>query len=124
MKYFYSDEDTRAFTINELVALCLCVLNQCILDKGVFLFQIKSSDEEPWNQFISVFHDTWYVDCPTEVAMMRIFKRQTSNGLAPDASTFRIAYNDRPNAVLVSASKSRAGLIVPSLPFQASRRKG
>lgn len=62
--------------------------------------------------------DTWFVDCPVDVAMERVFQRQVALGLAAEVSHGRIAGNDRPNAELVAASKGVAGVLVPStVPF-------
>lgn len=71
-------------------------------------------DQPPWKELMSIFDETWFVDCPVDKAMERVYQRQTGNGLAPEVSRFRIAYNDRPNAELILGTKSRANLVVPS----------
>jgi len=77
-------------------------------------------DIEPWHQLRSLFDDTWFVDVPLDAAMDRVFKRQTSIGLAPEVSRGRIAGNDRPNGELINESKKHAKVIVPSsIPFRS-----
>jgi pantothenate kinase len=85
-----------------------------VLVEGNYLFL----EQEPWVQLRQLFDDAWFVDCPIDVAMQRVFDRQVAIGLAAEVSLGRIAGNDRPNAVLVNASKSVARLLVPSsVPF-------
>eukprot|EP00775_Hariotina_reticulata_P004486 gene4487-4740_t len=86
-----------------------------VLVEGNYLFL----SDEPWVQMQVVFDDLWFVDCPIDLAMQRVYERQTSIGLVPADSKLRIASNDRPNAELVSASKVAARLLVPSnVPFR------
>lgn len=33
-------------------------------------------DVQPWLQLRSLFDDTWFVDCPIDLAMQRVFERQ------------------------------------------------
>lgn len=63
--------------------------------------------------------ETWFVDCDVEVAMQRVFQRQTGNGLSPDVARRRIDTNDRPNALQINATRRNAGLILPDLPLSA-----
>lgn len=75
-------------------------------------------ESEPWVHLRELFDDTWFVDCPLDTAMQRVFERQTAIGLAPDVSRGRIAGNDRPNGELIDASKGAARVLVPSnIPF-------
>jgi pantothenate kinase len=86
-----------------------------VLVEGNYLFL----QEEPWVQMQAVFDDLWFVDCPIDVAMQRVYHRQTSIGLLPTESESRIASNDRPNAELVNACKGAARVLVPSdVPFR------
>lgn len=88
-----------------------------VLVEGNYLFL----EQDPWVQLRGLFDDAWFVDCPVDLAMQRVFDRQVAIGLAPDVSLGRIAGNDRPNAVLVNASKGAARLLVPSnVPFAGS----
>jgi len=75
-------------------------------------------DIEPWRKVSGILDEVWYVDTPVDVAMERIFERQTGNGLAPETSRWRIANNDRPNAELVLTTRTRADLVLPSLPLR------
>jgi pantothenate kinase len=85
-----------------------------VLVEGNYLFL----EQEPWVQLRELFDDAWFVDCPVDLAMQRVFDRQVGIGLAPEVSLGRIAGNDRPNALLVNASKGAARLLVPSnVPF-------
>lgn len=89
-----------------------------VLVEGNYLFL----DSQPWNQLRDLFDDSWFVDCPLNVAMQRVFERQTAIGLAPEVSKDRIAGNDRPNGELVDASKGVARVLVPSsVPFAGCR---
>ncbi|WIA16046.1 hypothetical protein OEZ85_012775 [Tetradesmus obliquus] len=88
-----------------------------VLVEGNYLFL----EQDPWVQLRGLFDDAWFVDCPVDLAMQRVYDRQVAIGLAPDVSLGRIAGNDRPNAVLVNASKGAARLLVPStVPFAGS----
>lgn len=80
---------------------------------------MRAADEEPWRRLAGeVFDDTWYVECDLDVAMDRVFERQTAGGrVAPEVSRRRVRANDRPNAELAERSKGRAALLVPSLPL-------
>eukprot|EP00882_Tetradesmus_deserticola_P021737 GHRQ01023534.1.p1 GENE.GHRQ01023534.1~~GHRQ01023534.1.p1 ORF type:complete len:306 (+),score=75.56 GHRQ01023534.1:124-1041(+) len=85
-----------------------------VLVEGNYLFL----ELEPWMQLRKLFDDAWFVDCPVDLAMQRVFERQVAIGLAPEVSLERIEGNDRPNALQVNASKGAARLLVPStVPF-------
>lgn len=78
-------------------------------------------DGAPWDELRrgGLLDDTWFVDVPLDVAMERVFRRQTAIGLAPEVSRGRIAGNDRPNAELVLGSRCNARVVVPSdVPFR------
>jgi len=91
-------------------------LHCVVLVEGNYLFL----DEHPWTELRDLFDDTWFVDCPLDTAMQRVFERQTSIGLLPEQSQQRIAGNDRPNGQMVNSSKAAARLLVPSsVPFAA-----
>eukprot|EP00878_Enallax_costatus_P030854 GHUV01033654.1.p1 GENE.GHUV01033654.1~~GHUV01033654.1.p1 ORF type:complete len:173 (+),score=31.55 GHUV01033654.1:615-1133(+) len=82
-------------------------------------------DTQPWMQLRDLFDDTWFVDCPLDLAMQRVFERQTAIGLAPEVSRGRIAGNDRPNGELIDASKGAARVVVPSsIPFASGAAGG
>ncbi len=65
--------------------------------------------------------ECWFVDCDVEVAMQRVVKRQTGNGLSFEVASMRVATNDLPNALKIAATSGRADLVLPALPLQ--RRK-
>ncbi|KXZ43864.1 hypothetical protein GPECTOR_78g52 [Gonium pectorale] len=41
-------------------------------------------DNEPWCHLLELFDEAWFVDCPIDLAMERVFQRQTAIGLAPE----------------------------------------
>lgn len=61
---------------------------------------------------------TLFVDCDVDEAMSRVAARQVANGAAPETAARRVATNDRPNALRVVATRDRARLVVPSLPYR------
>ncbi len=79
------------------------------------------AEVEPWRQLEALFDETWFVECDIDVAMDRVYERQTGHGVASGVSRGRIAGNDRPNAELIAGTKGRALLVVPSLPFRGAR---
>ncbi len=62
--------------------------------------------------------ETWFVDCAVEIAMQRVLRRQTGNGLALEVARNRVATNDLPNALQIAETKSSADLVVPGLPHR------
>lgn len=74
------------------------------------------ADVPPWDQLKGLFDDTWYVDCDIDTAMQRVLARQIGHGRSPDVAKWRVANNDRKNAMMIADTSSRAGLLVPSLP--------
>eukprot|EP00879_Flechtneria_rotunda_P016976 GHRR01017772.1.p1 GENE.GHRR01017772.1~~GHRR01017772.1.p1 ORF type:complete len:166 (+),score=43.23 GHRR01017772.1:1837-2334(+) len=91
-----------------------------VIIEGNYLFL----DTQPWVQLRDLFTDMWFVECPIDIAMQRVFDRQVAIGLQPEVSKQRIAGNDRPNAELVNASKAPARVVVPStVPFTGSSHR-
>ncbi|GAX75944.1 hypothetical protein CEUSTIGMA_g3387.t1 [Chlamydomonas eustigma] len=79
-------------------------------------------DIPPWSELRKVLDDIWFVDIPVDVAMERVYQRQTSIGLSHEVSKARIASNDRPNAELIEFSKRHARVLIPSsIPFRDNR---
>lgn len=75
-------------------------------------------DEEPWLQLRDILDDKWFVDCPIDLAMQRVFERQKALGLDASVSKARISGNDEPNGRLVNGTKAVADVLVPSnVPF-------
>jgi pantothenate kinase len=97
--------------------------HKIVISEGNYLLL----DVDPWCQLWrsakeeKTFNDTWYVDCDLNVAMQRVFSRQTGNGVAAEVSRGRIEGNDRPNGELIASTKSRADVVIPSLPFKQAR---
>ena len=73
------------------------------------------ADEAPWSKLLLLLDDSWYIDCPIEVAMQRVIERHVSTGRVLEAAQKRVATNDRPNAELIHGTRGRARLKVPSL---------
>ncbi|KAF8059450.1 uridine kinase [Scenedesmus sp. PABB004] len=83
--------------------------------------------DEPWAALRPLLDDTWFVECPLDVAMARVIARQTAPdiGLTPAQSAARVAGNDRPNAELVAACRGDARVLVPStVPLTRERGGG
>jgi pantothenate kinase len=106
-------------------AITILPQHKVVISEGNYLLL----DAPPWNQLWrneekgrrgepTIFDETWYVDCDLNVAMQRVFERQTGNGVTAEVSRGRIAGNDRPNGELIEETKSRAVVVVPTLPFQ------
>jgi pantothenate kinase len=66
-----------------------------------------------------LFDERWFIDVDLDVAMERVKARQVGNGAPLEVAEKRVATNDRPNAELILGTRSRADLIVPSLPFHS-----
>uniref|UniRef100_A0A7S1T861 Phosphoribulokinase/uridine kinase domain-containing protein n=2 Tax=Tetraselmis chuii TaxID=63592 RepID=A0A7S1T861_9CHLO len=75
-------------------------------------------DLPPWMKLGGIFDETWFVDTDLDVAMERIFERQTGIGMDPEVSRGRIQGNDRPNGELVMGTRSSADIIIPALPMR------
>ncbi|KAL4535108.1 hypothetical protein Ndes2526B_g06019 [Nannochloris sp. 'desiccata'] len=104
-------------------AITILPQHKIVISEGNYLLL----NLEPWNQLWqeknelpAILDDTWYVDCELDVAMQRVFKRQTGNGVAAKVSSGRIEGNDRPNGELIEGTKSKAVVVIPSLPFKHS----
>jgi pantothenate kinase len=74
-------------------------------------------DVEPWSQLTNIFDEKWYLECPQNEAMWRVFKRQISDGVTAKDSRERIEGNDRLNFIEIAGTVSRADIIIPFLPF-------
>eukprot|EP00245_Coleochaete_scutata_P010387 TRINITY_DN3626_c0_g1_i1.p1 TRINITY_DN3626_c0_g1~~TRINITY_DN3626_c0_g1_i1.p1 ORF type:complete len:302 (+),score=50.08 TRINITY_DN3626_c0_g1_i1:74-907(+) len=71
--------------------------------------------EGDWASLKPMFDETWYLNCDVDEAMERVERRHVSTGKPPDVARWRVEYNDRPNAILISATSKHADLIIPSL---------
>ena len=75
-------------------------------------------DIDPWSRLVNMFDETWYIDCPVDTAMRRVYNRQTRHGVPPNVSRRRIETNDRINANQIAQCKPYADVLVPSFPFR------
>eukprot|EP01025_Chloroclados_australasicus_P038479 TRINITY_DN3965_c0_g1_i2.p1 TRINITY_DN3965_c0_g1~~TRINITY_DN3965_c0_g1_i2.p1 ORF type:complete len:301 (+),score=20.40 TRINITY_DN3965_c0_g1_i2:139-1041(+) len=73
---------------------------------------------EPWNQLKTLFDESWFVNCPLDEAMDRLFKRQTGNGVPVEISNKRISGNDRLNGELILDTQFMADVIIPTVRMQ------
>ena len=87
--------------------------HRVVLSEGNYLLLAA----EPWWRLGELFDDTWYINCPLEVAMDRVVQRQIGNGKPEEVARRRVDTNDRPNAQQVETTQGRAALVVPSLPL-------
>eukprot|EP00898_Chlorokybus_atmophyticus_P005390 jgi/Chlat1/5852/Chrsp4S06232 len=90
--------------------------HQVVIVEGNYLLL----DFVPWSQLAELFDETWFMDCDMDVAMDRVKKRHLAAGLGSneDEAWQRVLNNDKPNAELIVATRHRADLVVPSLPFR------
>ncbi|KAK1287791.1 hypothetical protein QJS10_CPB19g01111 [Acorus calamus] len=72
-------------------------------------------DEGVWREVSSVFNEKWFIDIEIDKAMQRVLKRHISTGKTPDIASWRVEYNDRPNAELIMTSKKNADLVIRSV---------
>eukprot|EP00873_Tetraselmis_striata_P016057 jgi/Tetstr1/436321/TSEL_025159.t1 len=75
-------------------------------------------DLPPWDQLRPLFDETWFVGTNLDVAMDRVYTRQTGNGVAPEVSRGRVDGNDRPNGELVMETRRNADIVIPELPLR------
>ena len=76
-----------------------------------------------WGPVGDAAAEKWFLGCPTEDAMKRVFHRQVRQGRRPGDVARRIAENDRPNCELVNACVGRADVVARS-DLPAGRRGG
>lgn len=69
-------------------------------------------DEGPWGQLKALFDESWMLEVDVDTAMANVLRRQVGNGAEPAAAAERVQSNDRPNALLVAASRPRADVII------------
>ncbi|KAK9907927.1 hypothetical protein WJX75_000079 [Coccomyxa subellipsoidea] len=91
----------------------VCKEHRVVLVEGNYLLL----DKAPWTEIRNIADETWFVDCSVEVAMQRVLRRQTGNGVAPEVARKRVVTNDLPNALQIAATKDRADLVLPALPM-------
>jgi pantothenate kinase len=69
-------------------------------------------DEPPWRDVVGLLDACWYVDLDEDVRRTRLQARHERYGRTPDDARERTWGSDERNAVLVSASRSRATAVV------------
>lgn len=89
-----------------------------LLPLWVLSAHILFTDEAPWRDIQGLVDECWFVDCDVKVAMQRVLRRQTGNGLSLEEASMRVATNDLPNALKIAATKGRADLVLPALPLR------
>ena len=71
-----------------------------------------SSASSPPPPFRPLFDQTWFLDVGLDDAMRRVRRRQVADGVPEEVSRARVEANDRPNGILVAATRERADLVV------------
>lgn len=66
----------------------------------------------PWDRVRPLLDAVWYLDVPRELARRRLARRHMDGGRAEREALAKIASTDDPNAVLVEATRERAGRII------------
>jgi pantothenate kinase len=69
-------------------------------------------DDAPWREIPGLLDACWYVDLDEDVRRARLQARHERYGRTPDEARERTWGSDERNAVLVSASRSRATAVV------------
>jgi pantothenate kinase len=69
-------------------------------------------DEPPWDEVLGLLDVCWYVDIDEDVRRARLQARHERHGRTPDEARERTWGSDERNAVLVSASRSRASAVI------------
>jgi pantothenate kinase len=69
-------------------------------------------DEPPWAEVVGLLDACWYVDLDEDVRRARLQARHERYGRTPDEARERTWGSDERNAVLVSASRSRASAVI------------
>jgi len=82
--------------------------HKLVIVEGIYLLL----EEEPWDQLSKLFDERWFIDCDLDVAMERVRVRHMGTGLSDEQARYRVESNDRPNGVIVQATKKRATRIV------------
>ncbi|KAM3272165.1 hypothetical protein ACQJBY_042397 [Aegilops geniculata] len=74
-------------------------------------------EEDVWREIRDMFDEKWFIDIAIDVSMQRVLQRHIGTGKEPDVATWRISYNDRPNAELIMESKKAADLVIRSVDY-------
>ncbi|KAG9451708.1 hypothetical protein H6P81_004612 [Aristolochia fimbriata] len=70
-------------------------------------------DDGAWKEICSFFDEKWFIEVDLDIAMQRVQRRHVMT--APDVAKWRIEYNDRPNAELITKSKKNADVVIKSV---------
>lgn len=71
-------------------------------------------DDEPWRRVREQLDEVWFCELDDAERRRRLVRRHVRFGKAPDAAESWVLGTDEPNAKLVSASRSRADLLIAS----------
>ncbi|MEZ0091274.1 nucleoside/nucleotide kinase family protein [Streptacidiphilus sp. EB129] len=69
-------------------------------------------DADGWREVRELVAELWYVDAPEELRDRRLIGRHRGNGSTPERARARVTGNDRPNGLLVQASRERCDRVV------------
>jgi pantothenate kinase len=69
-------------------------------------------DGGPWRQVRSLLDEVWYVDLDDEERVARLVRRHVEHGKQPELAEAWVRGSDEANASLVTATRSRADLVV------------
>lgn len=69
-------------------------------------------DRAPWCELGGLLHETWFIDTPPEVTRGRLIRRHSRSGRTEAEAVRKIESTDRPNAVLIRQSRSRADKVI------------
>ncbi|MFB9235705.1 nucleoside/nucleotide kinase family protein [Plantactinospora siamensis] len=81
-----------------------------IISEGNYLLL----DEPPWTGLRDLFDEVWYVDLEPGERLRRLVDRHVRFGKTPAAARAWATGTDERNAALITATRDRADLVVPS----------
>lgn len=71
-------------------------------------------DDAPWAGIRDLFDEVWYVDLNPQERLRRLVHRHIRFGKQPDAAHAWATGTDERNAALITATRDRADLLIPS----------
>jgi pantothenate kinase len=69
-------------------------------------------EAEPWRQVRLLLDACWYLDMPVDECLQRVRQRHLRGGCTPEQADHKIEMNDRENAAIIAATRSRADRII------------
>jgi pantothenate kinase len=104
----YAPAYTRAF--EEPIASSIPILKgtKIVIIEGNYLL----SDEDPWNQIKGLLDETWFLDVDQDLRLKRLISRHIKFGKTDEEAVQWVHSSDEKNALLISASQSRADVVV------------